>query len=167
MIKAVEVNSATGLLCCRYHNLHVKDAPCLSLRGKEGQKAESEETGKGWREIKRVLWKEALVHVLLREQNTSFICCSPGDTFASSSTLEYENSHLTPRLESPPPFIHPFFIFQFPPPQSSLECSSPPPPRSQNPPTPYPSSSHPYLIPSLQHLVINVSFNCHAHFYAH
>lgn len=91
--------------CCvaaiRKHNLCVKDAPCLSLRGKEGQKAESEETGKGWRKIKRVLWKEVLVHVLLREQNTSFICCSPGDTFASSSTLEYENSHLTPRLPSP------------------------------------------------------------------
>lgn len=66
-----------------------------------------------------------------------------------------------------PPHLSSTLIFQFHTPLSILSGVLFTPPRSQNPPTPYPSSSHPHLIPSLQRLVINVSFNCHAHFYAH
>lgn len=147
-------------------------APCLCLEQEGGkrQKVRKQERDevkhKGCFERKCLsmfFWERE------RENHTSFICCSPGDTFTSSTTLEYENSHLSPQSSVSPPFIHPFLIFQFhlqtPPPNPLWSALYRLP--SQNPPTPYPSSSRPRLIPTLQRLVINVGFNCHAHFYAH
>lgn len=162
-IKAEEVKCATELLRCRYQETQpLCERRSLSVfKGKRGTK------GRKWGNRKRM--KENKKGAL---KGSACPCSAEGTKHIIHLLFPWRHLRqllntriweLSPHSSSsvPPPFIHPFLIFQFPPPHPLWSALHP------HPPTPYPSSSHPHLIPSLQRLVINVSFNCHAHFYAH
>lgn len=174
MIKAEDVRkSNVRRNCCvtviRKHNLLCERRSLSDLEGKRGTKSRKWGNRKRMKENKKGALKgnacpcssertKHIIHLLFPWRHLHQLL----------NTWIWE---LSPHSSSlvPPPLhssnLSSFFnsISLLPP--SSLECSLSP--HSQNPPTPHPSSSHPRLIPSLQRLVINVSFNCHAHFYAH
>lgn len=109
------------------------------------------------------------------EEEEAFVCSrikTHRSSAAGSSTLRYKSSRLLPLLLSlilPSSFFMLLsflhfslqFLFSLPP-SSSLWSALYPPVLSILPHPP--SLPH---IPTPQRLVINASFNCHAHFYAH
>lgn len=113
----------------------------------------------------------------LWDPSTSLMCRSLGYWLPPQPTPQHFSTRALTSLLSPPslPVFVPLTLHLFPPlPRSLFSLSLHPlqsvlyPRGPRYPPTPSPAPSlHPSLISTLQRLVINASFNCHAHFYAH
>lgn len=140
MIKAEEVMEPEVLLWF----LGEKDAPCLSFRNKRLKS-----------KMKAALRGGACPCSSEGRERTHHSSAVPLATAPPAQHLNMRTLVLVPPIH--PPFPH----------STPLSSGVLFPPHSRNPPTPTPSSAPPRLIPILQRLVINVSFNCHAHFYAH
>lgn len=164
MIKAEDVRKSNVRWSCCYRYQEtifgVKDAPCLSCRDKrlKVRKQEKDEV-----KYKGCSERKCLSMFFWGEWKTHHSSAVPLATALPAQHLNMRT--LTSLLVLVPPIHPPFPHFSIPSPHPLWSALFPP--CSRNPPTSSPSSAHPHLIPILQRLVINVSFNCHAHFYAH
>lgn len=137
---------------------------------------------------KDVKWEEAdsLLSKHLWDPSTSLMCRSLGYWLPPQPTPQHFSMRALTSLLCPPlllPSLHCPHPSSFPSsasisflPLALLSLTTAPPERSLSPrsslsshtlaPSPV-TSLPPSLISTLQRLVINASFNCHAHFYAH